>query len=457
MEFNTTNMFNSDEEDNQVNKSSKCIIYTDLILDNLYAIQWLTKMYNKIYILHCNLNNWRGSEYKMNYSLNSVWEKIRSWGDVVIIGQDYEPIKELEESDLYLLAPLTEFVKLVENEEFKFFMNLPTVMLAGEEIGEDGAGSEYNAMQDEDAYKFVIKNVKTLCQVTKKMCKRMFKEKNYPFKAEYLEEYIEKIGKIDGEEVYCNALQAAKYGYDALKSIKENISDEGDDEIEIYGIVSEGKLVIKKAGSGIVKKLTNHVHVNEYVDKITEIVIDEYTGNLEGIYSLVELLPKLKSVTIEEMLSVTELHLMPWFSWELIVNIGKCSASSLNDRFVSSLKLNLTFDKCLISEELGDELFEKFGMDIIEGIESKCQKIFSEGNSTYFELDKKDYNRINSVILINILFGTRVRSKGNLLVIYKTNGMLAGPGGYYFEKGRASVNGELEIGDNKYSFDIDFF
>lgn len=456
MEFKTTNMFQSDEETNQVTESSKCIVYTDLLLDDLCAIQWLAKMYDKVCILPCCLNSWEGSEYGTDESFNSVCEKIRSWGDVVILGPDYDPIKEFEESNLYLLAPLTEFVKLVENEEFKFLMNLPTVMMAGEEIGEDGVGSEYNAIQDEDAYKFVIKNVKTLCQVTDKMCKKMFKEKEYPFESEYLEEYIEKIGEIEGEEVYCPDLQAVTYGYTALKSVSEDTTEE-DDEIDIYGIASEGNLVINKAGSGIVKKLARYVHVNNYADKITEIVIYKYTGNLEGIYSLVELFPKLESVIIEEMLSVSELHLMAWFSEKLIVNIGECSASSLNDRFVGNLNLNLTIDKCLISEELGDAIFDKFGIDILEGIESKCRKIFNVGNNAYLEIDKKDYTRINSVTLINILFRTRVRSKGSISLTYEPRGMSAGPGGYYFEKDKAYVSGELEVRDRKYLFDIYFF
>lgn len=457
MEFKTTNMFQSDEETNQVSENSKCIVYTDLLLDDLCAIQWLAKMYDNVCILPCCLNSWSNSKYGTDDSFNDMCEKIKSWGDVEIVGPANNCIKEFEDSDLYLLAPLTEFVELVEDEEeLEFLLNFPTVMMAGEELGEDGVGNEYNAVKDEYAYKFIIKNIKTLCQVTDKMCKKLFKDRGYPFESEYLEEYIEKIGEIEGEEVYCPDLQAVTYGYNALKSVSEDTPEE-DDEIEIYGIVSEGKLVINKAGSGIAKKLTNHVHVNEYADKITEIVIYNYTGNLEGIYSLVELLPKLESVVIEEMISVSELHLMTWFSEKLVVNIGKCSASSVNDSFVGNLKLNLTLDKCLISEKLGDDIFDKFGIDILDGIESECRKIFTLGNTAYLEIDKKDYTRINSVTLINILFGTRVRSKGNMSITYKPTGMIAGPGGYYFEKDKAAVIGELEVKDKKYLFDINFF
>lgn len=458
MVFRTTSMFQSDETDEKVDgvSGSKCVIYTDLLLDDLCAIEWLAKKYDKVCILPCCLNSWTGSEYGTDENFDSVCEKIRSWGDVVIIRDDYEPLKEFEESDLYLLAPLVEFVNLVENEEFKFLLNLPAVMMAGEEIGEDGAGSEYNAMQDEDAYKFVIKNIKTLCQTTDKMCKKMFKEKEYPFEAEYLEEYIEKIGKIEGEEVYCPDLQAVVYGYEALKSVSED-TDEEDDEIEIDGLVTENKLVIRKAGSGIAKKLASYVKVNKYAGKITEITIDDYTGNLEGIYSLVELLPKLEKVIVEEMLSVSELHVLPWFSERLEVNIGNCSASAINDKFVGNMKLDVTISKSLLSEELGDELFDRFGIDVKEGIETRCWRVAALGNHAYLEIDKKDYARINSVTLINILFGTRVRSKGGIQIKYKAYSMTPGPGGYYFNSKDASVDGELKVGEKKYTFDIYFF
>ena len=79
--------------------------------------------------------------------------------------------------------------------------------MAGDSEGPDGAGDEWNAVADIDAYRYVTENMRNLTQVTRPECEATYEANGYPFEAEFLDEYIVSMTTIN-ENICCYDLQA---------------------------------------------------------------------------------------------------------------------------------------------------------------------------------------------------------------------------------------------------------
>jgi hypothetical protein len=79
--------------------------------------------------------------------------------------------------------------------------------MAGDSDGPDGAGEDWNAVKDIDAYRYVTEKMTGLNQITRPDCEKAFEENGYPFRAKYLDEYISSMEAIN-ENVCCYDLQA---------------------------------------------------------------------------------------------------------------------------------------------------------------------------------------------------------------------------------------------------------
>lgn len=79
--------------------------------------------------------------------------------------------------------------------------------MAGDSDGPDGAGEDWNAIMDIDAYRYVTENMTDLVQMTRPECERDFETNGYHFVSKFLDEYISQMNSMD-ENVCCYDLQA---------------------------------------------------------------------------------------------------------------------------------------------------------------------------------------------------------------------------------------------------------
>ena len=187
-------------------KKERCFIYTDLFLDDLCAVQFLGTVYENATVFVTLGDKIAGSDYAS--------DRVQSEKDFFEVCSRFftgetKPFCEGERvprnADIILLAPLTDFEKLLQNQPEIAEQN--ALMMGGIFAGADGALNEWNASADENAYRYTVKTLKNLRQVTRNECLALFAENGYPFDAEFLPEYIEKMKKI-GENLTCFDLQA---------------------------------------------------------------------------------------------------------------------------------------------------------------------------------------------------------------------------------------------------------
>jgi hypothetical protein len=79
--------------------------------------------------------------------------------------------------------------------------------MAGDSDGPDGAGKDWNAVMDIDAYRYVTGNMTDLVQMTRPDCENEYEANGYPFEAQFLDEYTAKMKSMD-ENLCCYDLQA---------------------------------------------------------------------------------------------------------------------------------------------------------------------------------------------------------------------------------------------------------
>ena len=187
------------------NKTRSCFIYTDGLLDDLCAMEYLSQHYDQAVIMLAEADGLKDSP------LSSASVKDRAALLETASGwfrdcSEYREGSDLTGMDLYLFAPLTEFVLLMENDES--IRDSRVVLMAGESDGPEGAGNEWNAAADEAAYRYVISNLTHLSQVSSKECEARFAEQGYPYHARFLDEYRSRMEALQ-ENLCCYDLQAA--------------------------------------------------------------------------------------------------------------------------------------------------------------------------------------------------------------------------------------------------------
>lgn len=189
---------------------ASCFIYTDGLLDDLCAAEYLSGRYDSAVILLQDPEGLSQNEYGSDKvrSKKDLLDTVSGWFPEVT---EYSDSMDLSETDMYLLAPLTEFAALLK--EAPSLKSGHALMMAGDQEGPEGGGNEWNAASDPEAYRFVTENMTDLTQVTAPECEAAFLKSGYPFHAEFLDEYINHMEAMD-ENLCCYDLQAAAYGFE---------------------------------------------------------------------------------------------------------------------------------------------------------------------------------------------------------------------------------------------------
>ena len=184
-----------------------CFIYTDGLLDDLCAIEYLGQKYDHAVILAQNPAGIAESPYASSAVTDetALLDTVSKW---FVSAELYTDNVNLAEADLYLLAPLSEFAGLLKDKPY--LRSGKAMMMAGGEDGPDGAGNEWNAAADIEAYRYVTENMKKLIQMTRTECEQEYEKDGYPFEAGFLEEYTSRMNAIS-ENICCYDLQAAAF------------------------------------------------------------------------------------------------------------------------------------------------------------------------------------------------------------------------------------------------------
>ena len=185
-------------------RAKVCFIYTDGLLDDLCAIEYLSKSYDTAVILLQDPEGLAGNDYASPSVTDkeAFFRTVSGWFKSVT---EYSDSVDLSEADFYLLGPLTEFAALLR-EKPSLKANR-TLLMAGAAVGPDGAGEEWNAAADEEAYRYVTETMTDLTQITATACEILYEAEGYPFQAQFLEEYITRMEALD-ENLCCYDLQA---------------------------------------------------------------------------------------------------------------------------------------------------------------------------------------------------------------------------------------------------------
>ena len=187
-------------------KKKNCFIYTDLFLDDLCAVEYLSLHYeNAVYFVTLE-NEIKGSAYASCIVQSAAdFEKTAKGFFSGTVTDFCSTGTVAPDADVFLLAPLTDFVKIIK--QCPSVIGNKALMMGGIRPGPDGAENEWNASADVSAYRYTLEHMKNLRQVTRNECLRLYAENGYPFNCSFLPEYIKKMNAI-GENVTCFDLQA---------------------------------------------------------------------------------------------------------------------------------------------------------------------------------------------------------------------------------------------------------
>ncbi len=197
------------QEKNGTVQAEECFIYTDGLLDDLCAIEYLGEKYDHAVIMVMDPEGIAGNQYASEkvQDESALMNEASKWFEGI---EAYQDDTDLSKADLYLFAPLTDFAELLKEDPS--LSNRHAVLMAGDYDGPQGAGEEWNAVKDNDAYRYVTSNMKDLIQMTRFECEAEYMTGDYPFQAEFLDEYVSKMKTIN-ENVCCYDLQAAAFAF----------------------------------------------------------------------------------------------------------------------------------------------------------------------------------------------------------------------------------------------------
>ena len=185
--------------------SDTCFIYTDGLLDDLCAMEYLAERYDHAVIMLHNPNELADSQYA-SHKVKDERALLNTVSQWIVSAAVYSDSADISEADLHLLARLTEFADMLKEDPS--LCSKLALLMAGDSDGPDGAGEEWNAAADTDAYRYVTENMTDLLQATRPECEAEYEKNGYPFQAQFLDEYVEKMSSI-GENLCCYDLQAA--------------------------------------------------------------------------------------------------------------------------------------------------------------------------------------------------------------------------------------------------------
>lgn len=185
---------------------SYCVVYSDLLLDDLCAIEELARRYDNIYLIAVNIDDLQSSQYAANdiRSIESAERLFSKWFEKVHVM--LYPISVngniVDGADCYCLSNASKLVTDLDSG-IKFGK---IVGMIGSDHYSRVTDKEYNASQDIESYcKLCSYGFK---QVTRSECEELFVRNNYySGDYEYLPEYIKKMKSLN-ESVCCFDLQA---------------------------------------------------------------------------------------------------------------------------------------------------------------------------------------------------------------------------------------------------------
>lgn len=185
-------------------QAKSCFIYTDGLLDDLCAIEYLSTKYDNAVILLQNAEGLVGNDYasQIVQDKSAFFQTVSAWFSKVT---DYSDSTDIAKMDFYILAPLTEFAEILKDNPS--LLSNHTLLMAGVSDGPDGAGEEWNAAADKESYRYVTEHMTDLTQVTAPECEAAFTTNGYPFEAQFLDEYTTQMKSIN-DNACCYDLQA---------------------------------------------------------------------------------------------------------------------------------------------------------------------------------------------------------------------------------------------------------
>lgn len=179
--------------------SDCCVVYSDLLLDDLCAIEELSRRYNKIYLVAVNSEQLKDSPYSSDkvHKLVDADAEISEWFDSTIIRNDSVSAhgNSVDGADAYCLCSATKIVEDLKSGKCNFRSITARMGTSLPARLDDG---EHNAAQDPKSYMELSKyNVRF---VTASDCRNLYQRNNY-YKGDYkfLSEYVDKMSALNEE------------------------------------------------------------------------------------------------------------------------------------------------------------------------------------------------------------------------------------------------------------------
>ena len=189
-----------------------CVVYSDLLLDDLCALEALSRKYKKLCLVTVNEEYLPEAEYGSSKArtLIAVEAILNRWFEKVIIVTDTLSGSDIsvDRAHCYLLANASKIVKDLKGNNI-LFGKITAMIGSDHESRRDD--EEWNAAQDIDAY-VELCSYGSIHKVTFTDCIRLYNDYKYwDGNYEFLEEYIRTMKQMN-EDIACFDLQAVMAG-----------------------------------------------------------------------------------------------------------------------------------------------------------------------------------------------------------------------------------------------------
>lgn len=178
------------------------LVYSDILLDDLCAIEYLSKIYKNIVIIVVNASDLPTSDYASDRvrSVRAVSMLLHKWFNSAIVhsgtsGYSFSQALLKSITRVYSLAPMTNIVN--DLTRHPVLRGIPITLMAGAEHGENGAKNEWNAVADLKAYKEFFRLAKRYDQFTWFDCVDLYNRRGIPFVSVFQAEYDAKMHKLN--------------------------------------------------------------------------------------------------------------------------------------------------------------------------------------------------------------------------------------------------------------------
>lgn len=206
------------------------LIYTDLLLDDLCALEvlgkWCKSQNKKAMLVGTCLDELHNSVYGSPHVRNLTQARtyLDKWfGKYELVSEKSKRYRYNPEM-IIVICSVTAFYRdltnwLIFNDRVNFFdayktgqFVRPIYIMGGSSKAKDGIGTEYNASADKQAFTELLKS-RWVQYYFNETCLKLFDKYGYEtkalnFKPEFLDEYLTTMSKL-GENLYCPDLMVA--------------------------------------------------------------------------------------------------------------------------------------------------------------------------------------------------------------------------------------------------------